>query len=231
MGALASVVVSGLAGCDWPAYEGPPSHPYPPYYYGYYDYYYYPYSEVYFHVYSGWYYYRDHGRWLRVRHLPPHIHLDQRHRHRLIIRDKTPWQRHEEHRRQYPPTTGYRREYGPAERATPRPRGGFEPERRPSPGIRRGGDRDRGLGYAPSGGTSHAAPPRRTETPRRTERRVSPAEPRRSVSPAGPRASPPREQRREWERDRGERNRDIGRQRNVPQRHERSNKEWWPHGD
>lgn len=223
-GVLASVVLSGLSGCNWPPYQGPPARPYPPYHSGYYDYYYYPYSEVYFHLYSGWYYYRDHGRWLRARQPPPHIHLDQRHRHRLSIHEKTPWQRHDAHRRQYPPA-GHRREYGPAERATPRLPGGAELERRSPSGIRRGSERDRGWSHAPSGGTSHAAPPRRTE------RRVPPPEPRRSVSPAGARHSPARQRRRDWDRDRAERDRHGGRQRNVRQRHERSNKEWWPHKD
>ena len=105
-GALASVFLPGLAGCVVAPHPGPPPRGYPPHYY---DYYYYPYASVYFHIYTGHYYYHDHGRWRRVRRLPPHIRLDRRRRYPLKIREKEPWRRHDEHRRQYPPPSERRR--------------------------------------------------------------------------------------------------------------------------
>jgi hypothetical protein len=124
-----------------------PPPPRPPHYY---DYWYYPYWRVYFHIYTGWYFYHDRGHWRRVRRLPPHMRLDWRRRHLLNIRDRKPWQRHDEHRRKYPAPPEHRRDDGPSGRRMPRPPGDAEPDRRPPRDIRRDGDRGPGLKRAPS---------------------------------------------------------------------------------
>lgn len=99
-GALASVVLPGLAGCVGPPYGGPPPPPYPPYYY---DYYYYPHADVYFHIYTGYYWYFDGRVWRRVHRLPPRIYLSPQYRVLLRIPDERPYKYHEDHRRRYPP--------------------------------------------------------------------------------------------------------------------------------
>ena len=148
-----------------------PPPPRPPHYY---DYWYYPYWGVYFHIHTGRYFYRDGRRWQRVQRLPPHIHLDRRRRHLLNIRESRPWERHEEHRRQYPPPES-RPGDGPAGGRVPGPPAEAEPGLRPPPDIRREGDRDRGLRRAPSPGI-----------PSDRDRGLRPA-----PSPGSPRAAPP----------------------------------------
>ncbi len=96
----------------------------------YYDYWYYPHRRVYFHIYTGWYFYHHRGSWRRVRRLPSHMRLDWRRRHLLNIRERKPWQRHDEHRRKYPPSAEPRR----SPRLEPAP----QPRKRRTPDIRRG---------------------------------------------------------------------------------------------
>ena len=150
---LASLAPMALPGCVGPAYVAAPRR-YPPYYY---DYYYYPDVGVYFHLYSGWYYYRDHGRWLRVRRLPPHIHLHPQQRYVLRGPEKEPWRHYEEHRRKYPPRA--------LPRQTPAPRTAPAPDRRllrPPDGDGRGGLRST---PAPSPGAPRVQPDRRRAVP------------------------------------------------------------------
>jgi hypothetical protein len=111
-GALAAVLLPGLAGCTETPYAGPPPG-YPPWYY---DYYYYPHVDVYFHIYSGDYWYPDGPYWHRARRLPPHFHLDPAYRVRLRVPDERPYRDHDAHRRAYP-----------------RPAAGRVPEPRPQP--------------------------------------------------------------------------------------------------
>jgi len=66
-----------------------------------YDYYYYPDVNVYFHISTGYYYYWDRKVWVRARRLPRHYHLNHRYRRRLLIRDRHPYERNREHRREY----------------------------------------------------------------------------------------------------------------------------------
>lgn len=95
-----------FAGCVYdPVYYGPTA--YPDYRPDYYDYYYYPSAGVYFHFTSGYYYYRSGSRWLQVRHLPSHIHIDARDRVKLRIDSDKPYLRHKEHHRQYKPRPDY----------------------------------------------------------------------------------------------------------------------------
>ena len=99
------VLLSGLTACTT-VHE----HDYPrdraPYYesrpvYSPYDYYFYPNVAVYFQISTGFYFYEDRGRWVRVRQLPSHIHLDARYRRQMVIRDPYPYVRYPEHARQY----------------------------------------------------------------------------------------------------------------------------------
>jgi hypothetical protein len=171
-GAAASLLLPGLSGCGETPCKGPPPsyrpyYAYPPYYYPsyyypfyYYDYYYYPYWRVYFHIYSGWYYYHDHDHWRRARRLPPHIHLDKRHRRLLRIRDRKPWLRHDEHRRKYPPP--------PEPTARPRPEPA-PPRPREEPAPPR---------------------PREEPAPRRRRTEPEPPRPRAETAPQRPRAAP-----------------------------------------
>ena len=79
-----------FAGCVYdPVYYGPPA--YPDYHPNYYDYYYYPSVGVYFHFTSGYYYYRDRDRWVRVKRLPPNIHIDAKDRVKLRIDSDKPY--------------------------------------------------------------------------------------------------------------------------------------------
>jgi hypothetical protein len=101
-----SAALSGLTACTTvdeherpipgraPSYEPRPV-------YSDYDYYFYPNVAVYFQISTGYYFYEDHGRWVRVRQLPPNIHLDSRYRRQLTIRDPYPYTRYAEHARQY----------------------------------------------------------------------------------------------------------------------------------
>lgn len=104
--------------------------------YAYYDYYYYPGVNVYFHIYTGYYYYYDDGRWLRVRVLPRHIHLNPAHRRRFHIRSSHPYERNQEHRREWERQRELERRRD-TERREPAP---GEPRRPPpegSPEVRR----------------------------------------------------------------------------------------------
>jgi len=99
-GGTAAVAMLGLSGCIYypesyaaaPAYDGR---------YRDYDYYYYPDVNVYFHILTGWYWWHDGGAWRRARTLPRHIHVRPERRHRMVIRDREPWRRNHEHRREY----------------------------------------------------------------------------------------------------------------------------------
>lgn len=96
----AAAATALLPGCYGPApYAGPP----PPY-----EYYYYPHVDVYFSLYDGWYYYWSDSVWLRVRTLPPHIHLDPSYRRTIILPDHPPYREHPKHRRDYPPPATWR---------------------------------------------------------------------------------------------------------------------------
>ena len=66
-----------------------------------YDYYYYPNVNVYFHISSGFYYYWHRDIWVRARNLPRQYHLNHGHRKRLRIRDRHPYTRNHEHRREH----------------------------------------------------------------------------------------------------------------------------------
>ena len=99
-------VLAGLSGCtiveprDHPGYDRSPYYESRPLY-SQYEYDFYPRVAVYFHLSTGYYFYEEHGRWIRVRQLPPHIHLDIRHRKHLSIRDPFPYIRYSEHARLY----------------------------------------------------------------------------------------------------------------------------------
>lgn len=99
-------LLSGLTACttvhehDYPPRERVPYHEPSPVY-SEYDYYFYPNVAVYFQISSGFYFYEEHGRWVRVRQLPPYIYLDSRYRRHLNIRDPYPYIRYTEHARQY----------------------------------------------------------------------------------------------------------------------------------
>ncbi|NTV95699.1 MAG: hypothetical protein HGA75_09820 [Thiobacillus sp.] len=102
---LVAILASGLTACTYyPPYDAPDRDDAiyrDRYGYSDYDYYYYPGISVYFQIRSGYYYYPDHGRWLRVRELPPTIHLDRRWRRHIVVRDAQPYLRHDEHERIY----------------------------------------------------------------------------------------------------------------------------------
>lgn len=99
-------LLSGLTGCatvderEYPPDERAPDYEYRPVFTDY-DYYFYPNVAVYLHIRTGYYFYEEHGRWVRVRQLPPHIRLDVRHRRHMIIRDPYPYIRYTEHARVY----------------------------------------------------------------------------------------------------------------------------------
>lgn len=100
------MLLSGLTACTTVHEHDYPPRDRVPYYeprpvYSDYDYYFYPNVAVYVQISTGFYFYEDHGRWIRVRQLPPHIHLDNRYRRQLIIRDPYPYVRYTEHARQY----------------------------------------------------------------------------------------------------------------------------------
>jgi len=190
MGALATILLPGLPSCAWPNYEGSPPRGYPS---SYYDYWYYPDQSIYFHIDTGWYYYRDRGRWWRVRRLPPHFHLNQRRRRLLILRDGKPWQRHDEHRRKYPPS--------------PKPRHGLRPEQKPysptlrrPPKVRRNGEHD----FAPK-----RAPAPRTPRDRDLRLKRVPSPSVRRERDSQPKPEPPPKHRYDRERDRGRREKNI----------------------
>ena len=181
-GALTILSLMILSGCALPPYEGPPPGGYPP---SYYDYYYYPDEDVYYQIHTGWYFYNDHGRWLRVQQLPPHMRLDMRRRYPLTIHEQEPWQRHDEHRRKYPPPPERPREEHAPGGMTPRPPGAAEREHgRPPPEIR-GGPRpepapQRPDRRAPSSNMGRGLPPALEE------RRSPPTVPRSGASPTLP---------------------------------------------
>ena len=107
--AVAAVVTSGLAGCTVVVRDRPPHAPRPAVVDSvYFEYYYYPSVGVYYHFDTGYYYYYSKRRWIRTRYLPSHIHLHRDDRVRLRLKDRTPYLRHEEHRRTYKPTRRYR---------------------------------------------------------------------------------------------------------------------------
>lgn len=92
-GAAAALMAPGLASCVYTEAG---------YYGGYgYEYYYYPDVNVYFHVQSGYYYYPYGSKWRRARVLPGHIHLDRHQRQRIYAPDRHPYDRNQEHRRNY----------------------------------------------------------------------------------------------------------------------------------
>lgn len=109
-----------MSSCAWPRSEQSSPYAYPSHYH---DYWYFPDRRVYYHIYSGWYYYRDHGEWRRVRHLPPYLSLDWSRRRRFNMRGGTPWQRHQKDRQKY--------------RSPPKPRRLPDSERRPRLAPRR----------------------------------------------------------------------------------------------
>lgn len=129
-GAVVSIIMSS---CAWPRSEHSSPYAYPSHYY---DYWYFPDRHIYYHIYSGWYYYRDHGRWWRVRHLPPHISPDWSRRRRFNMRGSTPWQQHQEDRQKYR-SAPKRRRLPDSER---RPR---QAPRRTSPSVYRDGNLER----------------------------------------------------------------------------------------
>jgi hypothetical protein len=99
-------LLSGMTACTTVHEHESPPRDRAPYYeprpvYSDYDYYFYPNVAVYLQISTGFYYYEDRGRWLRVRQLPPSIHLDSRYRRQLIIRDPYPYVRYTEHARTY----------------------------------------------------------------------------------------------------------------------------------
>lgn len=143
-----------------------PSRPRP---YAWYDYWYYPFSGIYFHIHTGYYYYYHDHRWRRSHRLPPHIRPDHRHRHKMHIPDRKPWERHEEHRRRYPPPPDRRLEDMPPLREP-------QPDRRPQSPRRPGSD---------------YRPPEQPEGPERRERPRQPDQPERPGRPNQP-------WRREW---------------------------------
>ena len=65
------------------------------------DYYYYPDSNIYFHISTGTYYYYVDGVWSYSRSLPSYFLLDPYYRVRIVIRDRYPYLRNNEHRRMY----------------------------------------------------------------------------------------------------------------------------------
>ena len=86
----------GLAGCD-ETYPGPTVRPV----HSSFDYYYYPDSNIYFHISTGTYYYYADGVWLYSRSLPSYFLLDPYYRFQIVIRDRYPYLRNNEHRRKY----------------------------------------------------------------------------------------------------------------------------------
>ena len=98
-GGLAVAIAPGLAACTVResrtvvVARNPAAPPY--------DYYYYPEANVYFHVLSGFYYYYYGGYWRRAYALPPHIHLDRRHQRTVVIRHEYPYEKNDDHRRQF----------------------------------------------------------------------------------------------------------------------------------
>jgi hypothetical protein len=99
-GLLALAVGAGVAGCYAEPYRPAPvyhDHWYP------YDYFYYPSVGVYFHIHSGYYWYRDHGHWVRVKRLPPHVVILSRDRHRIRVDHGEPWRYHQRHVERYQP--------------------------------------------------------------------------------------------------------------------------------
>ncbi len=95
---LVALLLAVGSGCAYSPYYAERPYERPDHYY---DYYYYPHASVYFHLYSGYYYYPDGSRWIRTRVLPSHIHIDQRVRRPLVVRDDKPYLKHQEHAAQY----------------------------------------------------------------------------------------------------------------------------------
>jgi hypothetical protein len=101
----ATAALPGLAACGSHGHYGGGTAvyvpaPQPP---AYYEYYYYPDVMVYYHIHTGFYHYYFNGAWRRTRQRPGFLHLDDRRRHMIVIRDEHPHARHAEHRRKYPP--------------------------------------------------------------------------------------------------------------------------------
>ncbi len=91
--ALAAIGIFGLEACTLQ----PSSYPDRPNY----NYYYYPESNVYSHIRTGYYFFIVNGGWVRSRNLPRYIFLTPAHRRPLLIREREPYARNSEHRRQF----------------------------------------------------------------------------------------------------------------------------------
>lgn len=68
-----------------------------------YDYYYYPTLDIYLEIDSGYYWHRNHGHWVRVKHLPPRFTTHGHKRVFLRLDVDHPYRHHKEHYKHYHP--------------------------------------------------------------------------------------------------------------------------------
>ena len=97
--AITAVLFGALTACAYTTRSGAPTLQYDSG--GSYDYYYYPRSDVYYHPHTGRYYYRQGSSWSQAQALPNEVRVDTREMRRVTVREREPYNRHQEHRRAY----------------------------------------------------------------------------------------------------------------------------------
>ncbi len=135
-----------------------------------YDYYYYPEQNVYFHVSTGYYYYHHDGYWRHAFILPFHIIIDHRHRQTIVYRDKYPFEKNGDHRRQF----------------------GYQPDPRILP-AQAGGGGNQGVGDPGQGKTQQAQPKAaHSTTPQTQPKPTTPKTAQMQPKPSTPKPSTPK---------------------------------------